>query len=355
MVSSQASDAPGGVGRPRAGRATIKEVAQLAGVSHQTVSRYLRFDGDGIRPAFRERIRTAISELGYKPSLAARAMRTKRTGQVAVLLPEGSAHSSVEILNGARETARAAGYQLDVLTLGGDIGSRTQRAVELLQSNLFEGVLSLTPLRLGDAGLVEAPMVVELGLYAEEMHAIGVLADGSSITEIISGLAERGHRTFMHVAGDYAWESARNRRRVYEEAIEELGLASFGVVDCDWMPDKARRAIVQLPPEAGVTAVVAANDRLAAGVVRGAMERGWDIPGDLSVTGFDEQELSRWFTPALSSVAVDHEELGRRALGQLVASLRGEDQPRSNSSVFTVNWRDSVGVGPATGSRDPLG
>jgi DNA-binding LacI/PurR family transcriptional regulator len=115
------------------------------------------------------------------------------------------------------------------------------------------------------------------------MRHIGELADASRVGEIIQRLAEHGHRRFLHLAGDYAYTSARHRREVYLATIERLGLKSHGVVDCDWQADRARRAILDLPVQAGVTAVIAANDVLAAGAISGVTLRGWQVP-EISVS-----------------------------------------------------------------------
>lgn len=330
-----------------AGPVTIRDVAERAGVSHQTVSRYLRFGGAGVRDAYRERIAAAIGALGYQPNLAARAMRTRRTGRLAVLLPAGTAHSTVEVLDGAAETARAAGYSLDVLALGGDPAQRTQRALELIGSGLFEAILSLTPLGL-PAAQGSGPVIVEVPLYDDALHGIGELADAAAVEVIVDGLAAMGHRTLIHLAGSYEHESARMRREAYLRAVARLGLVDHGVIECRWQPALAMRAVANLPEEAGVTAVVAANDVLALGAIRGAAARGWRVPDDISVTGFDTTTMAHWMSPSLSSVRIDHEELGRRAGARLLDALGHDSAPVPVAPAMTVIWRESTAPPPST-------
>ena len=151
-------------------RPTIREVARLAGVSHQTVSRYLRLDPT-INDAMQQRIEQAIIQLDYRPNLVARAMRNHKTGRLALVLPPGTAISSLEILAGAiigglagvvtatliwgefheRSAIRAsqALAHVEVVTLGGNTQTRAARALELADSGLFEGLIALTPLPLG--------------------------------------------------------------------------------------------------------------------------------------------------------------------------------------------------------------
>ncbi|GAA3704495.1 LacI family DNA-binding transcriptional regulator [Zhihengliuella alba] len=325
-------------------RATIIEVAKLAGVSHQTVSRYLRSDG-GMREETRDRIRAAVEELGYRPNIAARAMRDRRTGRLALLLPKGGAISSLEVLEGATEAAGAHGYVVEAVTLGGEPQSRHLRVLELADCGLFEGLVSLSPIpeieRLGPT--LQTPIAVETQ-YDESMRGIGDLADASIVSELVQGLARLGHRTFVHVAGNYTNTSARERRDVYLKTIERLGLRSAGVIETGWDPERARAGVLDLSAADGVTAVIAANDQLAAGVVRGAVERGWRVPEDLSVTGWDNTVVGAMLPPGLTSVSVDFHRIGRRAINRLLALLgAGQVEVEPDAPLTEIVWRGSTG------------
>jgi DNA-binding LacI/PurR family transcriptional regulator len=342
-------------------RATIWQVAALAGVSQQTVSRYLRSQGAGMKESTRERVSAAIAELNYRPNLIARAMRSRKTGRLALLLPNGAAASSLEMLAGATEEARQAGYVVELVTLGGPAETRIDRALELADSGLFEGIASLTPLLLTDLpeGASTTPIVVSPE-FDHEMRSIGELADAAPIAEIIDHLAQLGHRRFMHMAGDYAYTSARSRRQVYLDTLERLGLESYAVVDCDWSAARAREAVLQLPADCGVTAIIGANDTVAAGAMRGAWDRGWSVPGDLSVTGWDNNPVAAVLAPTLTSVAVDYVRLGRDAVTRLVSVLRGEPEPVADHPVVQVLWRESTGsplpdAGHSPQNRDGCG
>ncbi|NYI07441.1 LacI family DNA-binding transcriptional regulator [Allostreptomyces psammosilenae] len=327
-------------------RPTIREVARLAGVSHQTVSRYLR-DDPTVNEAMQQRIGQAIAQLDYRPNLVARAMRDRRTGRLALLLPSGTAGSALEMLTGAAAEAHEAGYVVEVVTLGGPTESRAGRVLELADSGLFEGILAATPLPgLSERSMSGATPIVISADYDDQMRSIGELADASTTAEIIERLARQGHRRFLHIAGDYAHTSARRRRQVYLETIERLALESYGVADCAWLAESARRAVLDLPADCGVTAVVCANDVLAAGAIRGAVERGWRVPHDLSVTGWDDNALGAAMMPSLTTVSVDHERLGRRAIRRLLAVLRGQPEPEEHERITSVVWRESTAPAP---------
>ncbi len=323
------------------------DVAREAGVSHQTVSRYLRSGGAGLKEATRVRVESAIAELGYRPNLVARSMRTRRTGRLAILLPEVSFPSPNRVIAGAAAAAREEGFVVEVLSLEGGTAARAERLTELRDSGQVEGILALAPVAAGSGRRHgEGPAVVVSADYDDQMRGLGEIADGSAVRALVAGLARAGHRRFLHVAGPPEFASARGCRRSYLEAVEEFGLESYGVVEGDWSAASGTRAVRALPVDSGVTAVIAANDVVAAGVVRGAMERGWSVPGDLSVTGWDNDPVGACMPPSLTTVDVDLEEVGARAMRRLVCAVRDTPPPREGESLQRVLWRESTGSGP---------
>jgi LacI family repressor for deo operon, udp, cdd, tsx, nupC, and nupG len=329
----------------QAKRATIHEVAERAGVSHQTVSRYLRNNG-GLKPATVDRVEAAISALNYRPNLVARSMRTRRTGRIAVLLPStADLLLPLRLLSAASATAHEAGYAVDLVGLEGGSRDRATRAQELTDSGEFEGILALASL--GDQPMpTSGTAVVILADYDDELRGLGALADGAACGEVVRRLAGLGHTDFLHVAGDPSFASARNRRRTFLDTVAQLGLRG-AVVDGDWTGRSGYDAMMGLPVETTVTAVVAANDRVATGVIRAALERGWRVPDDLSVFGWDNAEMGRYGTPSLSTVAIDRERQGREAMGRLIAQLRGTEPPSTDgTSLHRVIPRESTGPAP---------
>lgn len=313
-------------------------------MSHQTVSRYLR-DRDGLKAANRVRVEDAIKQLGYRPNLVARSMRTRRSGRLAILIPPQSSFSPSRMLSGAVEIAHSAGYITEIMSLDGGAQARTERMLELADSGQVEGILSLAPLAPSSRqDMVGRAAVVVSGDYDDEMRGIGELADGSPVAEMMEHLASQGHRRFLHVAGSQQFASARGRKQVYLDTIKRLGLESAGVFDGDWSAESGIEAITGLPDDAGVTAIIAANDLVAAGVIRGAANRGWRVADDISVTGWDNNPLGGYLHPTLTTVAVNHEELGRRAMRRLVIAVGGTspDGADTTTPLNTIIWRDST-------------
>jgi LacI family transcriptional regulator len=325
-------------------RATIYEVADRAGVSHQTVSRYLRNNG-GLKPVTLAKVRAAIEELNYRPNLVARSMRTRRTGRIAILLPAATRFLPLRLLGAASAAAHEAGYSVALVGLEGGAEDRAERAQELTGSGEFEGVLALASL--GDQGHAGpgGPVVI-IADYDDEMRGLGALADGAACGEVVRYLSGLGHTTFLHLAGPQEFASARNRRRTFVDAVAGLGLRGT-VLDCEWSGQSGYDAVMGLPADTEVTAVVAANDLVAMGAVRASLSRGWRVPDDLSVFGWDDDELARFGTPSLSTVAIDRERQGREAMGRLIALVRGtEPPPVDPTSLHTVIPRESTGPAP---------
>ncbi|MER7481376.1 substrate-binding domain-containing protein [Streptomyces sp. NPDC126510] len=335
---------PGAAADPERKRPTIWEVAKRAGVSHQTVSRFLKSDS-GMKPATRAKIERAVAELDYRPNLMARSMRTQRSHRITIVLPELSGFVPIPLLRGASAAAHEAGYMTDVVGLEGGESRRARSVLSLLETRQADGVLSLVPLGdlAGDQGAGRRPVVI-LGEYDDNLQSRGRLADGRPAEEILRHLADQGHRRFLHVAGSQDWASARNRRAVYLEAVERLGLESYGVVDGDWSVRSGYEAARDLPADSGVTAVLAANDYVALGVLRGFQDRGTRVPEEMSVFGWDDEEFTRYFSPSISTVHINKEEVGRQSMLSLLALLRGEPEPESEvTDLFHLVPRGSSG------------
>lgn len=330
-------------------RPTIYEVAGRAGVSHQTVSRYLQNNG-GLKPTTVARVQAAIKELNYRPNRVARSMRTRRTGRIAILLPTATQLLPLRLLGAVSATAHEAGYTVDLVGSEGGAADRAARGQELAESGEYEGILALASLGPRPASGSATPVVV-VADYDDELHGLGALADGAACGEVVRYLNGLGHQTFLHLAGPQTFASARNRRQTFLDTVTALRVPGE-VVDCDWSAQSGYEAVISLPPDTPITAVVAANDLLAMGAVRASLSRGWRVPEDLSVFGWDDDELARFSTPSLSTVAIDRERQGREAVGRLIATIRGlAPPPFDTTSLHTVIPRESTGPAPLSSER----
>lgn len=327
-------------------RPTLRQVADLAGVSHQTVSRYFR-PSSGLRPETADRVRAAIDTLGYRPNLAARAMRTRRSGILAILLPGWVGPERTVMA--ACDEARRSGYRVEVIIDPGEgPDSLTSRLEELLESGQVEGVLSISPM--DPARRSHTGTVVQVDQYDHRLRAVDAVAeDQATMIELVRRLSELGHRHLLHVAGPLDWLSARLRVAGYLEGCERYDLRSHGEPAGPWDPETGRRAIESLPDDSPVTAIVAASDHIGVGVVGAALRRGWSVPDRLSVTGWDDLLLARYSFPALSTVVVDRETAGQHAMQRLIAAVEGHPEPETPTEPLTrIQFREST-TPPATG------
>ncbi|MCU1516720.1 MAG: hypothetical protein JWQ75_1441 [Pseudarthrobacter sp.] len=334
-------------GPARSKAPTIYDVADLAGVSHQTVSRYLK-DKAKLKPATVERVETALAELNYTPNLAARSLRSRELYRIVVVVPEASLYFPRRMLNGAAEVAHAAGFRIDVVAMEGTAEARARRLQGLLSGEDIAGILSFVPrpAKLGSAPDDDpnVPMVVA-GEYDNRMRARGSLADATPTARIVEHLASLGHRNFFHVAGPAAWPSARNRLAIYEETVGQLGLVSLGVASGDWSSASGYSAGQEIAALKDVTAVVAANDTMAMGVIRALHEHGITVPGQVSVFGWDDMAEAKYFIPSLSTVHMDLEALGARSMGELVGRIRGGQPTDAGPAMASMELilRESIG------------
>lgn len=337
------------------GRPTSRDVARLAGVGQSTVSYVLSGTGR-ISAETRRRVLDAAAALGYRPNLTARSMRTGRTGRLALLLATpGEARGG--LLSAASRAATDAGYTLDMRTVPTD-PTRAAVVREVLDSGLYEGVLSFVPLDdtegypdgsgaavgPGTPTTTDGPAVVVLAdTFDAQMRVTGPAIGPEPIRELVAGLAARGHRRFLHLAGGLDFRSAQARRDAYLASVTELGLTDLGVLECGWAGGRALEVVRGLPDDLAPVAIVAANDILATAAVRGLTERGLRVPGDAAVTGWDDQPTSEFQTPSLTSVRIDFAALGAWAVRTLVARVREEEPPAQPDGFQRVLWRESTG------------
>jgi DNA-binding LacI/PurR family transcriptional regulator len=325
--------------------ATIYDVARAAGVSHQTVSRFLR-GYKGIRPQTRDRVLDALRQLDYRPNLAARSLTTGRSHRIGALTHEIDQVGPSKIAQGASIAAREAGYLLDIVTLDMSNRDAINEALELIMQHDLAGVLALASTDEMTEAFEAADFRVPAYIAAEsddarsdhpsELTSVGLPA-------LVSHLAELGHQQILHIAGPTAWSAARNRARAYEGAIAEHGMTSQGVVYGDWSAKSGYEAIMGLAGPLAMSAIIAANDQMALGAMLALTERGYRVPEDVSVAGIDDIPEAAYFAPPLTTLRVDFAAQGRVAVEQLLAQIEHRVLTPSASLPSRLVARKSTG------------
>lgn len=305
----------------------MSDVAQVAGVSHQTVSRVLNAH-PSVRPATRARVLEAIAELGYRRNTAARALVTRRSGTIGVVttgLPYFGPTSTLIAVEGA---ARDAGYFVSIATLAGIDGPSVDQAVEHFLAQAVEGIIVIAPHDDVRDALVPFADEVPLVMIAAEpspgfsFHTMSVDQElGARLAT--RHLLELGHREVVHLAGPQDWIDARARLVGWRNELAVAGVTAPEPITGDWSPERGYEVGRRLVRDGVPSAVFAANDQLALGLLHAFAEGGVVVPRDVSVVGFDDVAEAAHFSPPLTTVRQDFATLGARCMQLLVASMGG--------------------------------
>jgi DNA-binding LacI/PurR family transcriptional regulator len=315
--------------------ATMGDVARLAGVSQQTVSRVVNAR-EYVGGDTRERVRLAMRELNYRPNRAAQALVTGRSKTLGVISIDTVAFGPASVLLGLERAAHAHGYFVSIARLASlDRGSLSQ-ALEQLQRQSVEGIL----LNAGQDGITHeldrrlmGVPVVAVEDTPEAMVPIVTVDQVAGAAAATRLLLELGHRQVAHIAGPKDWSSARRRmegwRAVLDSAEVPVPHPRFG----DWSVQSGYELGHVLAQDREVTAIFAANDEMALGVLRAMFEAGREVPGDVSIVGFDDVPFARYLTPALTTVRQDFEEIGRRSVDLLLSAIDGGEHSRVRTAI----------------------
>ncbi|MFM7013837.1 MAG: LacI family DNA-binding transcriptional regulator [Actinomycetota bacterium] len=301
----------------------IYDVARSAGVSHQTVSRVIN-GHTSIRPETKERVITAMQDLGYRPNLAARALASSKTHMLGILSSDTDFTGPASMVHYMEVAARAQGYFAVSVGIDANSESSVLSGVEHLLKLGVEGLAVVTP-QLHAVELVRnvatgIPVVTLDSMYRMDELAVSVdnFAGGSSATQF---LIQLGHRNICHISGPKDWFESTARAAGYTSTMLNANLLPQ-VVEGDWEIGTGYRIGKELDLDSrGITAVFVANDRMALGLMHAMRERGISIPERLSVIGFDDLEESAYSAPPLTTLKQDFKELGLRAMKLLLDEL----------------------------------
>ncbi|WP_430868918.1 LacI family DNA-binding transcriptional regulator [Demequina aurantiaca] len=300
---------------------TINEVAAVAGVSRATVSKYMA-DADVyyVAEATRARIAAAIEELGYEPNAMARGLSNRRSKTIGVMVPSFLNPYYPSLMAGMSDVADEAGYTL-VFGSSDDSAVREKQIISSFRQRQVEGVLlAAVPKEAGAlSALVEADVEVVLVSRAAAHFAADtvLIDDAGGMRSALDHLRGHGHSAIWHLAGPDQVGTFHNRAEAYRSYMDEQGVAesSQGLVQADHATmEGGERVAEAIFAEGSPTAIIAANDLLALGVMNYCARVGKKVPEDLAVVGFDNVWVSR--VPGVQLTTVD----GRiREIGQMAA------------------------------------
>jgi DNA-binding LacI/PurR family transcriptional regulator len=310
--------------------ATIRDVAALAGVSHQTVSRVINAS-ERVSPETRQRVEKAIAELGYQPNAIARSMADGRTYTLACITPNLTDYTFASLIEGAEIESRQHGYFLLTATAP-DAETFELLVRQMITSRRTEGLLVINPY--SDRRHEYLPRSVPLVFLG--MRPRQEVGDSASIDEEQAGrlatehLIFLGHRNIAHITGPMCEDCSQDRMAGYLKALQSAGIEPnpAWIAEGDWSAtfgDEATRAWIE--QNAPITAIFAQNDRMAVGAIRALRDSNRRVPEDVSVIGFDNIPLASYFDPPLTTMFQDIQFIGREAARLLIKRLEEPQAP----------------------------
>jgi DNA-binding LacI/PurR family transcriptional regulator len=339
---------PGVPARKRGREATpsIRDVAAAAGVSYQTVSRVLN-ESPNVNPDTRRQVLDVIERLRYRPNRAARALGSGRAGAVTVVIADTTLYGYAATLRGIEEAARLKGLAVGVRVVESDRPADVRHAVEYVSDPDAGGIVVIAFDAAGAGVLralpadVPAVAATEAGGLAGSERAMIYLDERQAAADATGYLLSLGHRTVHHVA--IPSETGTSARQAgWRDTLERVGAPVPPVVPVEWDVRSAYLAGRRLAADPDVTAILCGNDDTAMAVRRALHEAGRDVPGDVSIIGFDDVPGAAYWTPALTTVRMDFVALGRACLAALVAEVAGAPRPAVQLAAPSLVVREST-------------
>jgi DNA-binding LacI/PurR family transcriptional regulator len=331
-MSAAADDLPA---RDRRRAASMYDVARLAGVSHQTVSRVVN-GSQQVREKTRDRVLAAMEQLDYRPNSVARALVTGRSRTLGVVTFDTALYGPASTLLGVERAAHAAGYFVSIVSLESLEPTEVTRAVERLKVLGVDGLVVIAPHVAATNALWTLP--ADLPVVAVEagpddgvpVVAVDQYQGARLATEHLLGL---GHATVHHLAGPSDWIEAQHRTAGWRDALDAAGATGSSPLRGDWSARSGYELGRRLLDVPDVTALFVANDQMALGVLRVLYEHGREVPRDVSIVGFDDIPEAEFFTPPLTTVRQDFAEMGRRGLHLLLDEIAAGERSRTRVTV----------------------
>jgi LacI family transcriptional regulator len=345
--------------RTRPGRRpTLKDVAELAGVSRSTTSRALTGQGYAA-PEVRERVRAAALELGYVPDAMARTLKQQVSRSIGVLVSDLRNHFYADLAAGISQEAHDRGYTMMLVDGSSPVANEIEAAEAFVALRVAGVVLTPTaPETSAYLGRQGIPLVEVDRQFAAQSHDGVVVNNRVGAREATRHLLGLGHRRIALFIDETDWTTGRDRYQGYADALAEAGatVSPELVVSAGWdVEDSHARALAMLRGPDAPTAVFAANNVLAEGVWRAIAELGLEVPGEMSLVAFDDAPWMSMVTPQVSAVAQDTVGLGAAALRQLMERIAHPDaEPVTRVLDIRLVLRGSTAAPPrpvATSAR----
>jgi DNA-binding LacI/PurR family transcriptional regulator len=311
-------------------RVTIKDVAQAAGVSTQTVSRVMN-KFSYVSGETRQRVEAVVNQLGYHPSTLARSLSQQRSYTLGIVTFDLKYIGPSRTLNGIADKADELGYMLLMKELDNFDANRIDDVIDSLLARQVDGVLWAVP-EIGDnhswvdERLEKIPVPVLFVAMLPRKGISSVSTDNyQGSVMAIQHLLDCGRKKIGHISGPLGWWEADERKRGWHETLRSAGIETSEqhCTEGNWSSSSGEQAFIQLLESfPDMDAVFVANDQMALSVLREASRRGIRVPDQLAVVGFDGIPESAYFCPSLTTISQDLQLLGEQAVQNVVELIQ---------------------------------
>lgn len=325
----------------------MQDVALLADVSVQTVSRVLNHKPN-VSVQTRDRVHQAIAELGYHRSTAAVSLATRSSRVLGVVDCGMDRTGPYETVRSVHRAAHEAGYFVSFAHASSLSESAVRSVVDSLMEQAVDGIVFVAPHYEAMSVICDLRPVVPTVVVAPRTrfahHTVEL--DNSAATEMaVKHLMSLGHQRMVHLAGPLDWVDANVRMEAWYRCVQRASLPILPTFVGNWTARSGYQRGAQIMREVGPTAIFAANDQMALGVLRALADTGYRVPEDVSVIGFGDVEDAGYYQPALTTIREDYDEVGCRAIGLLLDLVKVE-QPSSVLISPELVIRESTGPAP---------
>jgi DNA-binding LacI/PurR family transcriptional regulator len=328
-------------------RPSMADVARLAGVSSQTVSRVSNGQAN-VDEATRARVLDAMQTLGYRPNGAARALKSGRFHTVGVIMTTLHTLGNIRTLDAIATEAVRADYSVLLMPIADPTLGRVSGAYRRLTAQAVDGAVIVLEAHFLDRAEFALPLgipVVVVDSGAGPGYTVVDTDQALGARQVTEHLLSLGHRQVWHIAGPEPSFSAAHRAESWQETLRRAGITPPPLLRGDWTAESGYQHGLTLARRDDVTAIFAANDQMALGVMRALHELGRDIPGDISIVGFDDMAEARSFWPPLTTIRQDFAAVGRLSIRKLLQKVSGADAGNDKTSVPTeLVVRDSTAM-----------
>lgn len=325
-------------------RPSIRDVARLADVSYQTVSRVLN-DHPSVRPETRERVNQVMAQLNYRPNQAARALVTSRSQTIGILAASSSMYGPASSIAAIEAAARLRGYWVSTANIDSSDPASIPEGLAHLRAQSIEGLVVIAPqvrvVRALAAQALDIPYVTLQSTDVDVAHMLSVdqVAGARLATKHLISL---GHRGIYHLAGPQDWIEAEARMRGFLDELSASDVPTTAPILGDWTAEFGYYAGRELLRVRDFTAIFASNDQMALGFMHAVRDDGLDVPRDISVVGFDDIPEAAHFWPPLTTVRQDFAELGRRCVELLLGPVDALESPTPSTITPELIVRGST-------------